>query len=92
MPPSPLYKRATNAVAADLGEGKLALMGLTKGRYYALNPVGRVIWECLEQPRSRDEIRQQVLARFEVDPATCERDMEKFLQDLLDEGLGEAVS
>ena len=88
---TPLYRRATNAVAADLGEGKLALMGLAKGRYYALNPVGRVIWDCLETPRSREEIRQHVLAQFTVDAATCERDMEKFLTDLLQEGLAEAI-
>jgi hypothetical protein len=86
------YRRATNAVAADLGEGKLAIMGLAKGRYYALNPVGRVIWECLEQPRSREDLRAEVQARFEIDAATCERDTEKFLKELLDEGLAEVSS
>lgn len=90
--PRTRYRRATNAVTADLGEGKLALMGLAKGRYYALNPVGRVIWDCLEQPRSRDDLRAEVQARFDIDAATCERDTEKFLKDLLDEGLAEAVS
>lgn len=88
---APRYRRATDAVAADLGEGKLALMGLAKGRYYALNPVGRVIWDCLALPQTRDELRAQVLARFEVDAATCERDTDRFLGELLEEGLAETL-
>lgn len=85
------YKRSSNAVAADLGEGKLAIMGLTRGRYYALNAVGRVIWDYLDAPRTREDIRRHVLSSFQVDAQTCERDMQKFLQDLLEEGLAETV-
>lgn len=92
MKPSPVYRRTQDSVAADLGEGKLALMGLSKGRYYALNAVGRVIWDFLEAPRTHIEIRQQVLEQFQVDAATCERDMDAFLKDLLREGLAETVN
>jgi hypothetical protein len=92
MNPGTIYRRTPDAVAADLGDGKLAIMGLARGRYYALNPVGRVIWDFLDVPRAHPDIRAQVLAQFEVDATTCERDMDRFLQDLLREGLVEVVS
>ena len=91
MNASIIYRRTADAVAADLGEGKLAVMGLARGRYYALNPVGRVIWDFLDAPRTHAEIRAHVLAKFDVDNETCERDMNTFLQDLLREGLVELV-
>jgi hypothetical protein len=85
------YRRTDDSLAADLGEGKLAVMGLAKGRYYALNPVARTIWDFLGESRSREEIRAHVLARFDIDAQSCERDVETFLKDLLREGLAEAV-
>lgn len=84
---SRLYRRADDALAADLGEGKLALMGLAKGRYYALNPVGRAIWDFLEQPHTPSEIRAHLLTRFEVDEKTCERDLQRFLREMVRERL-----
>ena len=92
MTASTLYRRTPDSVAADLGEGKLAIMGLARGRYYALNPVGRVIWDFLDAPRTHAEIHAKVLASFEVDAQTCERDMNQFLQELQREGLAEVVS
>jgi hypothetical protein len=91
MGASAIYRRTPNAVAADLGEGQLAIMGLARGRYYALNPVGRVIWDFLGTPHTREEIRARVLSQFEVDEQACERDVDKFLKELLDEGLAETV-
>lgn len=85
------YRRTDDALAADLGEGKLAVMGLAKGRYYALNPVARAIWDFLDQSRSRLEIRAHVLERFEIDEQACDRDVDAFLKELLREGLAESV-
>lgn len=85
------YRRTADSLAADLGEGKLAVMGLAKGRYYALNPVARAIWEFLDQERSTQDIRAHVLERFDIDKQACERDVDAFLKDLLREGLAEPV-
>ena len=89
--PNRRYRRTADSLAADLGEGKLAVMGLAKGRYYTLNPVGRAIWDFLEQVRSQQEIRAHVLERFDVDEQSCARDVDKFLKELLREGLAEPV-
>lgn len=86
---SPRYRRATDSLAADLGQDQLAVMGLAKGRYYTLNAVARSIWEFLDSPRTTAEIRAFVGATFDVDVATCERDADHFLKELLEEGLAE---
>lgn len=91
MAQSAIYRRTPDAVAADLGEGKLAIMGLARGRYYTLNPVGRVIWDFLGAPRTHADIHAHVLSQFEVDAEACERDVNRFLQDLLREKLAEVV-
>lgn len=87
MKPTARYRRRSDSITADLGGGRLAIMGMVKGGYYALNPVAHAIWDLLEQPRSTEEIRTHVCTRFEVDADACARDADHFLQELLDEGL-----
>ncbi|HUR41125.1 MAG TPA: PqqD family protein [Verrucomicrobiae bacterium] len=85
------YKRSVNAVTADLGDGHLAVMGLSRGRYYTLNATGKVIWTFLETPRSAEDIEAHVQSCFDIDTDTCLQDSQKFLADLVAEGLVERV-
>lgn len=91
--PKPLvYCRTAHALDAALGEGKLAIMGLSKSRYYTTNAVGRVVWEFLVAPHTREEIRDHVIGTYHVAPEVCEKDIDRFLQDLLREGLAKTVT
>lgn len=92
VPKPALYRRTSNTLDADLGENKLAIMGLAKNRYYTINPVGRAVWAFLAVPHTRDEIRDHILTTYHVAPDVCEKDVATFLQELLSEGLVESVS
>jgi Coenzyme PQQ synthesis protein D (PqqD) len=77
---------AADVVSADLGREK-ALLSMTDGVYYGLNPVGAMIWDLVQQPRSVEELRDAVLARYRVEPDQCEKDVLAVLGKLSDWGL-----
>ena len=73
-------------VSSDLGE-EAVILGVKTGVYYGLNPVGARIWSLVQQPRTVENIRDTVLAEYEVEPERCERDLLELLQVLLGKGL-----
>lgn len=89
--PQPLELRsvvvaAADVVSADLGHEK-ALLSMTDGVYYALNPVGAMIWDLVQEPRSVEELRDAVVARYDVDVDRGERDVLTVLAKLSGWGL-----
>ena len=56
-------------------------------RIFVLNPVGEYIWGCLDGQMTLLEIRDKVLAAFEVDAARAEADVSDFITELVDAGL-----
>jgi len=50
---------------------------------YTLNEVGAFIWKQLEQPQTMEEIRNILLAEFDVDPVTLEQDLHSYLDDMV---------
>jgi len=55
--------------------------------YFGLDGVGSEIWTMIEEPRRVSDICAQLISRYEVEPQTCEDDLLKFLNELLDYGL-----
>lgn len=91
--PQPLELRsvvvaAPDVVAADLRREK-ALLSMTDGVYYSLNPVGAMIWDLVQEPRSVEELRDAVVARYEIEPERCEKDVLAVLAKLSGWGLVE---
>lgn len=62
--------------------GEAVILQLQTGVYYGLNPVGAKVWELVQQPRTVAEIRDALVAEYTVDPETCERDVERLVEDL----------
>jgi len=77
---------ARDQVSCDLG-GEAAILQLASGIYYGLNPVGARVWALLQQPRTVREIRDALLAEYDVGPERCERDLVALLQTLAAERL-----
>jgi hypothetical protein len=73
-------------VSCDLA-GEAAVLSLKSGTYYGLNPVGARIWSLLQQSRTVGEIRDAILAEYEVEPRRCEEDLFTLLDQLAAEGL-----
>lgn len=76
----------SDQVSADL-QGEAIVLGLEKGMYYGLDEVGALVWTLLAEPRPVTEIRDRIVARFDVDEPTCEKDLLAFLTQLHGEAL-----
>ncbi len=75
-----------NQVSSDLG-GEVAILDLKVGMYYGLDEVGARIWELIQEPQRVGDIRNTLVAEYEVEPDRCERDVMILLQRLADEEL-----
>ena len=65
------------------------ILHLDSGLYYGLNEVGTTLWKLLQQPRRIHDLCDAVVAEYDVDRTTCQRDVETVLQRLAQAGLVE---
>ncbi len=70
-------------------EGEAVILSLADGVYYGLDPVGARVWQMMEEPRTVAELRDAVVAEWEVDAPTAERDLLDLLAELAARGLVE---
>ena len=76
-----------NQVSAEL-DGEAVILSLDSGTYYGLNESGAVIWQFLqEEPRRVHEIRDALLAEYDVEADRCEQELLALLQSMADAGL-----
>ena len=74
-------------VSAEL-EGEAVVLNLTDGVYFGLNPVGSRVWSLLkEAPKRVAELRQAILAEYDVGYEECDRDLRSLLEALQAHGL-----
>ncbi len=64
--------------------GEEVILNLETGTYYGLNEVGARIWTLLKEPCRVAEIRDTILAEYEVDRERCEADLFALLTRLAD--------
>jgi hypothetical protein len=72
------YCRNEQIIDGELDNNQI-MMHLEKGKYFGLNPVGKRIWELIEQPKSFQEISAVLLSEFEVVEAQCYQEAQAFL-------------
>ncbi|MCI1640069.1 MAG: PqqD family protein [Bacteroidales bacterium] len=72
------YSRSTNIIDGELDDNQV-MMHLEKGKYFGLNPVGKRIWEFIEEPKSFSEIVKQLLLEFDVTEEQCTKEVKVFL-------------
>lgn len=73
-------------VSCPLGE-ESAILNLKNSVYYGMNPVGARVWNLVQQPKSVSQLRDTLLAEYEVEPGRCERDLLDLLEQMRAEGL-----
>jgi hypothetical protein len=74
--------RAAPDVLSRTLDGEAVLLDLQSGTYFGLNEVGTHIWERVVAGATVAELRAHVLAAFDADAATVERDLEELLAEL----------
>ncbi len=72
------YSRNQQIIDGELDNNQV-MMHIEKGKYFGLNPVGKRIWELIEQPKSFSEIAQCLLTEFDVTEEQCTREVKSFL-------------
>jgi hypothetical protein len=77
---------AKEQVSSDLA-GEAVILDFKSGVYYGLNEVGARIWNLIQQPKSVSEIRDAIVAEYEIEPEVCDRDLKALLQQLEASGL-----
>jgi Coenzyme PQQ synthesis protein D (PqqD) len=73
---------SSDQVSGELQEGDLAILNLKDGIYYGLNSVGSRIWALLQTPISVLQVRDTLLAEYEVDADVCTRELIALLNNL----------
>ena len=86
MPASPLIRRNAEFMEAEV-DGELVALHADKGTCYGFNPTATRIWNLLAEPSTLAELHEALMAEYEVDRATCEREVEPLLRDLEADGL-----
>ena len=73
------YCRNDQIIDGELDNNQV-MMHLDKGKYFGLNPVAKRIWDIIEEPKSFDEIRDILLAEFNVSIEQCTSEVKSFLE------------
>lgn len=61
----------------------------TSGDSFSTNPIGFEIINLLREEKSKDEIRTEILNRYQIDESTFEKDYYDFTQLLISSQIGE---
>jgi hypothetical protein len=84
--PAAHFVTSPAALAAEI-DGEMVALDVDKGICYGLDPIGSRIWSMLADPTSLAAICAVMTRLYDVDEATCERDVGDLLADLAAEGL-----
>ncbi|WP_193195681.1 lasso peptide biosynthesis PqqD family chaperone [Nostoc sp. MG11] len=82
----PKVVAAKDQIFSEL-QGEAVILDINSGVYYGLNQVGASIWNLIQAPKTVKEIRDALLAEYEVDSQACETDILVLLEDLATKGL-----
>ena len=86
-----IYERATELLEADLGAELMAL-DVDAGTCFGFNSVATDVWRQLACPRSFREIRDALLAEYEVGDEQCTAELSELMKSFVEMGLVREVS
>ena len=81
-----MYLRNPDLIATDM-DGDTVMMSVERGSYFGMGSVGSHAWTLLAQPTTLAEMTRAICASFDVDESVCHTDLQKFMQELLKNGL-----
>lgn len=87
MTPGPArYVRAEDAILKQVGETQ-AVYVRSRRALHVLNPSARLLYDCLEEPRSLRELAELLSQTTRAELATVRRDLEETLPDFVRRGV-----
>ncbi len=73
-------------------DDEIVALNLDTGASYGLNPVGARIWKLIGKPTRVADMCTGLIAEYDVEPATCERQVLELLGKLQAESLLEVIT
>jgi len=83
-----MVRRTGEMIEAEV-DGELVALHVDNGTCYGFNGTATRIWALIEQPRRLSELKEELLQEFDVDPSTCEAQLNDLLDELAADGLVE---
>jgi hypothetical protein len=77
---------APGQISCELS-GETVILAVDAGTYFGLNSVGCRVWGLIQTPECVGRLCQTLVAEYDVDPATCEREVLELLTQLAQERL-----
>lgn len=77
---------STEQVSSEL-EGEVIILNLAAGAYHGLDQIGARIWQLIQRPERVADVRDALLAEYDVSPQRCERDLLQLLNEMAEVGL-----
>lgn len=84
--PESIVVVSQDQVSCDLA-GEAAILELKTGTYFGLDEVGASVWNLIAQPRRVIEVRDALLAQYDVEAEQCGRELIELLDALHERGL-----
>ncbi len=82
------FRKTTRQVSCQIND-EVAILDMEKSLYFRLEGIAVQVWDALEQPVSVGQLRDGIVARFDVPPDVCEADIVALLDQLQAQGLVE---
>jgi Coenzyme PQQ synthesis protein D (PqqD) len=73
---------------ADIGN-ELVALDPEAGNCFGFNEVATSVWRSLEQPKTFDQLRDELLREYDVRSEQCSRELQMLLKDLISRRLVE---
>jgi hypothetical protein len=86
LTPQTLVARDPDHVSTEIDD-RTVILSISKGQYCELNPTGSLIWAELACAKTVSALCDDMGQRFDVDPATCQAEVSRFLGQMVDQGL-----
>jgi len=79
--PASLVARNEEPIAVEV-DRSVVMMSLDQGMYFGLEGTGPRIWALLEQPKTVQQLCDDLMLTFDVDRETCLREVCAFLEEM----------
>ena len=80
------YQRKPSVLESELS-GEYVLLDQQQGTYFGVQGVGFDIWKCLKEPKTEEQIVDELLSIYEVEKNQLIHDTHQFLEQLLKDQL-----
>jgi hypothetical protein len=85
LSPTTRIRRNTDIIAAGVAEETI-LLNPKDWTYVHFNETAARIWEALDEPRTVENVMAALMREYDVDPATCEREVAEFVSSMSGRG------